>query len=670
MKKFHNLSDMFLLAAVILLGCFLIQAQSLNFSYAKFEKEDENKFTLEDSEIYSDAIQVTRDSNGVDMTNQSGRIWYHKPLKLWSKRKNVTASFNTTFVLNISPNGTATPTDPTWGHGIAFILSGEKGSIPENSQGKWLGLVNETTNNSTRNNIVAVEFDTNKSYLEDVDDNHVGVDINSVYSIVQASLTPHGVNLSSRNDVTATLEYNGISKVLVIYVFMTNTTKDEMNSTPIISRFLNLSGILPRQVYIGFSASTGGYAELNCVKSWSFTSTDIDDDENILWVLWIVIPVVLLVVVVMSVLFYKWRSWRKKMKANDVENYMVEQQIQSSATAPVKFQLKDLKRATGNFDSKNELGRGGFGVVYKGLLSNKEVAVKRLNNSGDGKQEFMAEVTIIGNLHHKNLVKLVGWCHEDNELLVVYDFIPNGSLDKMIYRKADTRLSRLSWEKRHVIISGVAQALDYLHNGCENRVLHRDIKASNIMLDSEFNPRLGDFGLARTVIRNGKTHHSTEIAGTPGYMAPESFLIGKATVEMDVYAFGVLILEIACERKPGIQMEENNYSNRIVEWVWLLHKRDCLIDAIDNEANISYDQEQQVECVLKLGLSCCHPNPYERPTMRIVLQVLKGEAYPPPIPRERPVFMWPASPPLLNEIMEESLAAGQLSPITILTSGR
>lgn len=668
MNKFHLIN-----IAVILLGCFLFQAESLNFSYPSFTQEDENKFKRSGSDINSNAIQVTLDIHGADMRNKSGRILYQKPLKLWSKKKNVTASFNTTFILNISPNDTATDRPwGHWGHGIAFILSEESRYIPENSYGKWLGIVNETTiNGSTSNNIVAVEFDTHKSYLKDVDDNHVGVDINSVYSIVQEPLTPHGVNLSSRNDVTASLQYNGTSKEFVIYVFMSNTAVNERNSTPIISVSLDLSAHLPQKVYVGFSASTGEYAELNCVKSWNFTSTGIvdDDDDDLLWVLWMVIAIVLLAFVVVGVLFYKWR---KRMKANNIENYMVEQQIQSSATAPQKFRLKDLRRATGNFDSKNKLGSGGFGVVYSGLLSNKEVAVKRLlNNSGHGKQEFMAEVTIIGNLHHKNLVKLVGWCHEGNELLVIYDFMPNGSLDRMIFRKADTKLPRLSWEKRHVIISGVAQALDYLHNGCENRVLHRDIKASNIMLDSEFNPRLGDFGLARTIIRNGKTHHSTEIAGTPGYMAPESFLIGKATVETDVYAFGVLILEITCERKPGIQIEENNYSNRIVEWVWLLHKRDSLMDAIDAEANITFDQEQQVECMLKLGLACCHPNPYERPSMRTVLQVLKGEAYPPPIPRERPVFMWPAMPPTsLNEIMDDSLAAGQLSPITTLTGGR
>lgn len=669
MKKFYRLSNIMLLAAIIVAGCFAFQAQSLHFDHPNFPHEVEKEFTRDGSEFSTGAIQVTPDNNGGNMKNNSGRIWYNKPLKLWSNKKNVTASFNTTFQLNINPKfGNPTPADPTWGHGIAFILSREKGSIPNNSHGRWLGIVNETTNGSLSNDIVAVEFDTNKSYLEDVDNNHVGVDVNSIYSIVQESLTPHGVNLSSGDNVTATLQYNGTSKELVIYVFMSNTPVDESNSTPIISRFLDLSEDLPERVYVGFSASTGEYAELNCITSWSFTSTEIDEDDMFMWVLWIVIPVVLLVVVAISVLYYRRR---KRMKANDIENYMVEQQIQNSANAPVKFQLKDLKHATGNFDSKNELGRGGFGVVYKGLLGNKEVAVKRLNNPGDGKQEFMAEVTIIGNLRHKNLVKLVGWCHEDNELLVVYDFMPNGSLDKMIYHNADPRPPRLCWEKRHVIISGVAQALDYLHNGCDNRVLHRDIKASNIMLDSEYNPKLGDFGLARTVIRNGKTHHSTEIAGTPGYMAPESFLIGKATVEMDVYAFGVLILEIACERKPGIQIDqENNYRNRIVEWVWRHHKGDCLIDAINVEENISLDQEEQIECVLKLGLACCHPNPYERPSMMTVLQVLKGEANPPTVPTEMPIFMWPAMPPLLTKTMDESLAAGQLSPITILSSGR
>ncbi|KAF3640911.1 putative L-type lectin-domain containing receptor kinase S.5 [Capsicum annuum] len=214
------------------------------------------------------------------------------------------------------------------------------------------------------------------------------------------------------------------------------------------------------------------------------------------------------------------------------------------------------------------------------------MAVKRFfKDSRQWAKDLIAEVTTIGNLHHKNLVKLIGWLYESNELLVVYEFMPNGGLDKLIICEENGEIREglsLNGEIRHGIICGIAQALDYLHNGCQKRVLHRDIKASNIMLDSELNARLGDFGLARTVQVNGKTHHSTkEIAGTIGYMAPESILIGRATVETDVFAFGVLILEVACGRKPGKQYEENIYSNRVIEYVCDMYKSGKIIDAID-----------------------------------------------------------------------------------------
>ncbi|KAE8690309.1 hypothetical protein F3Y22_tig00110896pilonHSYRG00054 [Hibiscus syriacus] len=176
---------------------------------------------------------------------------------------------------------------------------------------------------------------------------------------------------------------------------------------------------------------------------------------------------------------------------------------------------------------------------------NKDIAIKKVSKkSNQVKQEFIAEVTTIGNLNHKNLVQLIGWCYERSELLV-YEYTPNGSLDKFIFcnhKASAEECSTLKWEQRLTIIRGVAQALEYLHSGCQKRVLDRDIKASNIMLDSEYVAKLGDFGLARTVEGKEKTHHSTiEIAGAPGYMAPETFLISRAT---DVYSFGVLVLEV------------------------------------------------------------------------------------------------------------------------------
>ncbi|KAJ8534162.1 hypothetical protein K7X08_007486 [Anisodus acutangulus] len=645
----------------------------LSFSYQNFIKQNENDFiTTDHSYIAFNAIQVTGDARGTSIRNLSGRIWYSQPLNLWNQKKNTTASFNSTFVINIRPESVPS------GEGLAFILTKESGlnSIPDNSDGQWLGIVNSSTNGSSSSNIFAVEFDTRKSYLDDLDDNHVAIDINSINSVKQVSLIDHGVNLSRAIDVTASVRYDGESKILKVYTFMSNQTGDNERN-PIISMPLDLSSYLPEDVFVGFSASTGIYNQLNCIKAWNFTSTEIGNHHKVslLW-LWILIPIISILVMFLGgvCINFTWRRKKKRMQVlNQDEN--IERQIQSSATAPQRFQLKDLKRATGNFDPKNILGRGGCGVVFKGFLlaDHKEVAVKRFfKDSSQDAKDLIAEVTTIGNLHHKNLVKLIGWCYESNEHLVVYEFMPKGSLDKLIFRKEKGEISEglsLNWEIRHGIICGIAQALDYLHNGCQKRILHRDIKASNIMLDSELNARLGDFGLARTVQANGKTHHSTkEIAGTIGYMAPESFHIGRATVETDVFAFGVLILEVACGRKPGKQYEENTYSNRVIECVWDMYKIGRIIDAIDVKLDREFDEEQ-AECVLILGLACCHPNPYERPSMKTALQILIGESVLPNIPTEKPAFVWPARAPSSSEVAGDSLQEGQVTPITVL-SGR
>ncbi|GFY80630.1 concanavalin A-like lectin protein kinase family protein [Actinidia rufa] len=613
--NFRNHLLCLLVITTPLLSGLISQVEGLNFNFSHFPKSSKNELILTpDAEIDFDAIQVTHEARGASITNLSGRVWYKQKLRIWSKQKNITASFNSTFVLNITPQ-----TNPG-GEGLAFILSKETGYIPENSHGEWLGIVNSSTNGSSQSNIFAVEFDTKKSYAEDIDDNHVGIDLNSIYSTKQVSLYDHGVNVSSGSDVTTRIQYDGESKVLTVYVFMTSGGGNQAN--PILTMPLDLSNNLPEDVFVGFSASTGESTQLNCIKSWNFTSTVVDDDAvDLLWV-WILIPVTLAAVVIGFSFYFKWNNKRREVEAQD-EDQKVEIKIMSSTTAPKKFRLKELKQATGNFNSKNKLGRGGCGTVYKGLLDNTE-----------------------------NLVKLVGWCHESNELLLVYELMPNGSLDKLIFPEENANPEdgiMLSWETRHGIICGVAGALDYLHNGCEKRVLHRDIKASNIMLDSEFNARLGDFGLARTIPHSDMTHHSTKkIAGTLGYMPPESFHIGRATAETDIYAFGVLLLEVSCGRKPGYQSDENNYSNGIVDWVWELHNLERILEVMDMRLSGNFDRDQ-AESVLKLGLACCHPNPYQRPSMRTALQVFTGEVAPPPIPNEKPAFVWPAMAPITDD---------------------
>lgn len=633
----------FLILAILMGSAAHIQVSSLHFNFQSFTEQNRNELSFDNSTVAKSAIQVTYDVRGAPITNQSGRAIYKDQFQLWRDNKNVKATFSTTFVLNIL-NQTAQP-----GEGLAFVIAGNK-DLPENSEGQWLGIVNGITNGTNQSQIVAIEFDTKKSYEQDINDNHVGLDVNSVYSIRQVPLTR--VNLANGTDIKVQVRYDGQN----ITVFVANM------ETPLLSEPIDLSEYLPEKVFVGFSASTGDDTQLNCVKSWAFDGSDIGGDSKAFRI-WIVV-LVLAVVLLAGVAFYCWRRYRARELDDDIEGL-----INGTNLAPKKFRLKELKKATGNFNPKNKLGKGGFGTVYKGIWRNKEIAVKRVSEtSRQGKQEFIAEVTTIGSLRHRNLVKLIGWCYERHDFLLVYEYMPNGSLDKFIFydeKNSGPGEVTLNWEKRLSVIHGTSQALDYLHNGSEKRVLHRDIKSSNIMLDSEFNARLGDFGLARTIQENLKTHHSTkEIAGTPGYMAPESFLVGRATVETDIYAFGVLILEVACGRKPGNQSEQHSYNNSIVHWLWELRRKGRILDAADSR--LGGVSEKEMECVLILGLACCHPNPHLRPSMKTVLQVLSGEADPPVLPPERPSFVWPAIPPSFAE-SDYTHTGSQLDPFSDLT---
>ncbi|KAL5808452.1 hypothetical protein ACOSQ3_029143 [Xanthoceras sorbifolium] len=641
----------FLLLASLLWAAYFTQViNCFDFNFSNFTDQNGLLFSL-NSTVYLGAIQVTRDVRGASIANTSGRAFYRSSFRLW-KKKGVPAVFNSSFKLNIK-NQTVTA-----GEGLAFILTDDT-NVPENSDGQWLSIVNATTNGTSQANIVAIEFDTRKSYSQDIDDNHVGLDINSIYSIKQVPLSSYGVNLATGTDVIVRVQYDG--KNITVFV-------GQNPEIPVFSEPIDLSAYLPQKVYVGFAASTSIYTQLNCVKSWNFYGSDIDEDPRLFWV-GILVAAVVLVLLSSGVAFYLYRKRRYKNEQLEDTYPSIEDQINNSALAPRKFRLRELKKATDKFNPNNKLGRGGFGTVYKGIWKNKVIAVKRVSEtSRQGKQEFIAEVTTIGSLRHRNLVKLMGWCYENHDFLLVYEYMPNGSLDKFIFydEKTGTGQTSLDWETRVSIIHGTALALDYLHNGCEKRVLHRDIKASNIMLDSEFKARLGDFGLARTIQESQKTHHSTkEIAGTPGYMAPETFLTGRATIETDVYAFGVLILEVACGRKPGNQNEQNDYNNSIVHCLWELYRKGLILDAADSRLEGKFSEEE-MECVLILGLACCHPNPHLRSSMKLVLQVLSGEAPPPQVPIERPSFVWPAMPPSFSG-SDYSLAGSQLTPFSDIT---
>ncbi|KAI7749109.1 hypothetical protein M8C21_014266 [Ambrosia artemisiifolia] len=337
--------------------------------------------------------------------------------------------------------------------------------------------------------------------------------------------------------------------------------------------------------------------------------------------------------------------WRRKRKNGDIVEEQrialeMNNEFEIGANIPRKFSYLELAQSTSNFAKTEKLGEGGFGGVYKGFLKdlNTYVAVKRVSNtSNQGIKEYASEVRIISRLRHKNLVQLNGWCHEKGELLLVYEFLENGSLDLHLFK----RKSLLAWSTRYKIAHGLASALLYLHEEWEQCVLHRDIKSSNVMLDSNFNAKLGDFGLAKLVDHENSAE-TTRVAGTIGYMAPEYVTTGKASKESDVFSFGVVALEIACGRKP-IDLHVEERKTKLVEWVWDLYSTGTLLEAADPILGSNF-AEEEMTCLMIVGLWCAHPDSKLRPTMKQAIQILNFEASLPILPSNMPYVTYSAIP--------------------------
>lgn len=269
-----------------------------------------------------------------------------------------------------------------------------------------------------------------------------------------------------------------------------------------------------------------------------------------------------------------------------------------------RFKYKDLHIATKGFKETELLGIGAFGAVYKGVLpsTGTQVAVKKISpNSIQGMREFATEIECLGRLRHKHLVNLQGWCKRKNDLLLIYDYIPNGSLDSLLFDSENKFI--LSWEQRFNIIKGVASGLLYLHEEWEQVVIHRDVKFCNVLIDADMNARLGDFGLAR-LYDHGKLSHTTNVVGTVGYIALELARTGKASTRTDVYAYGVLLLEVATGKRP---LGSDNFI--LVDWVLEFQQLGQILDVVDPKLGSDYVVEE-MELVLGLALLCCHHIPY------------------------------------------------------------
>ncbi|CAL5205960.1 unnamed protein product [Lathyrus oleraceus] len=335
----------------------------------------------------------------------------------------------------------------------------------------------------------------------------------------------------------------------------------------------------------------------------------------------IIAIVVSIVAIMVLILICIYLRARKRSKRFTIQEEDEDDEIEISES--LQFKLDTIRDATNDFSDDNKLGQGGFGTVYRGTLPNgQEIGVKRLSkDSGQGDLEFKNEVLLVAKLQHRNLVRLLGFCIEGRERLLVYEYVHNKSLDYFIFD--ETKRVCLNWESRYKIIAGIARGILYLHEDSRLRIIHRDLKASNILLDEEMNPKIADFGMARLFAVDQTQENTNRIVGTYGYMAPEYVMHGQFSVKSDVFSFGVLILEIISGHKnSGVRRGDTN--EYLLSFIWRNWRDGSPTNIID--PTIINDSVNEVLRCIHIGLLCVQENATSRPTMASVVLMLNSHS--------------------------------------------
>ncbi|KAI4336215.1 hypothetical protein L6164_014769 [Bauhinia variegata] len=524
-----------------------------------------NLTLVNDARIDNSVIRMTNDSNQYSF----GRAFYPTKIRMKpSSNSTNILSFSTSFVFSVLPEISTSP-----GFGLAFVLSNTT-SPPGALASQYFGLFTNATI-PTVYPLLAVEFDTGQNpEFNDPDDNHIGIDLNNIESKKTQSAGYYNstggfvpVRMRNGQNVRAWIEFNGTNleiKVTVAPIGVSRPTRPTLTyRDPAIANYVSA------EMYVGFSASKTNWVEAQRVLAWSLSDTGIARDIN-----------------TTNLPVFEPESSSSSLSAGAIAGIVIacfvfvvicasgyflwwrhkklkeeEDEIEEWELEywPHRFSYEELNLATGEFCKDHLLGSGGFGRVYKGNLpNNTEIAVKCL----------------------------------------------------------------LNWEHRRRILTDVAEGLNYLHHGWDQVVIHRDIKSSNILLDSDMRGRLGDFGLAK-LYQHGEIPNTTRVVGTLGYLAPELATVAAPTSASDVYSFGVVLLEVACGRKP-IETSAPEEEVVLIDWVRELYAEGKAIEAADPRIKGEYNVGE-LEMVLKLGLACCHPDPLRRPTMKEVIALLVGE---------------------------------------------
>ncbi|XP_021720807.1 L-type lectin-domain containing receptor kinase IV.2-like [Chenopodium quinoa] len=599
--------------------------------------QDEKQFLFNGfrgAKLHLDGLANIHPNGLIQMTNttmqSSAHVFYPKPLKF-----NKSRSFSTTFTFAIDVD-----VPGHGGHGIAFVISSSmkfEHAIPE----EYLGLFNTSNNGDYSNHVFAVELDVIQNPLfEDINGNHVGIDVNGLKSIDSASAAYYSdeerKNVSLRGTpMQIWIDYDGEKMLMNVTLAPLKHPKPQKN---LLSTHVNLSSVLLDSMYVGFSSATGLTGTKHYISGWSWSQIGQAQDLDLFklppfpkirtyrnklkfLVIALIVVLLLLLGMIAGVALALWRKKYEELKEPWEQEYN-----------SLRFSFKDLYAATKGFRDSGLIGSGGFGKVYKGMIpfTHTQVAVKKVSHdSRQGMREFVSEIVTMRRLRHRNLVQLLGYCRRNGELLLVYEYMPNGSLDKFLFK---SKSSNLSWSWRFNIVKGVASALLYLHEEWEQVVLHRDVKASNVLLDADMNARLGDFGLAR-LYDHESNPCSTRVVGTFGYIAPELSITGKPSTATDVFAFGIFLLEVACGRRPNSIHDFSTGDFDLVDWVYNCWKKGTILETSDPKLKGDY-QGEEMELVLKLGLLCSHPKPERRPSTRQAVHFLNGDAILPDIPSD------------------------------------
>ncbi|KAF7851935.1 LOW QUALITY PROTEIN: hypothetical protein BT93_L1647 [Corymbia citriodora subsp. variegata] len=594
---------------------FLSSAENFSFNIPQFDSNSSDVVYEGDGKTEYNHASLTEVSS--TLLFRVGRVVYSKPVHLWDSSTNQVADFTCHFTFKIEID------DDNFSDGLAFFMAPVDYPIPPNSGGGYLGLLNSTTGNSSNNQIVIVEFDTYNNWQYDPQglESHVGININMISSVNFTGWDARSCNQQSCN---CWITYDSSNKILC--VFWTS----EQSPVYVLSYPVDLTAILP-EIKLGFSAATGLAMEHHIINSWNFSS-NLDNDAspppsenhnksarktkfNSAWI--VILVVGFFILLMAGLLGYKalkmWNSRKAASKGTCAESCI------EIGNLPRRFSYQELVTATNGFASDRKLGQGVLSDL--GCL----VAVKRISTEFKHSERFFInEVKIVSRLIHQNLVQLLGWCHEQGEFILVYEYMSNGSLDYYLFGDRT-----LPWHTRYRIALGLALALHYLHEEAGHCVIHRDIKSANVLLDMDFTTKLGDFGVAKRVDSQLRTQ-MTAVVGTYGYLAPEYIYHGRLSKASDLFSFGVVALEIACGRKTYL---EGEYHVPLTRWVWQLYREKNILAAADERLKMVFS-EKEMECLVVVGLWCTHPNDKQRPNVGEVIKVLEFEAPLPVLPED------------------------------------